>query len=96
MTPSDTPLIRVSATSSPFKVAGAIAHTLRDHSGVNVQSIGAGALNQSLKALVYARRYLEKDHLDLLVVPEFVPLMIEEKERTAVLLHVIACLAITS
>ncbi len=85
--------IRVAATSSPYKVAGAIANIVREKGNIDVQSIGTGAINQSIKAIVYARRYLDKDHLDLVVVPEMVTLQIDDKERTAILLHVSGCAA---
>ncbi len=87
----DIALIRVRTTSSPFKVAGAIAHTLREHGHTDVQSIGAAATSQSIKAIIYARRYLEQDHLDLTVIPELVTLTLKGKERSAVLLHLTAC-----
>ncbi len=81
-------LIRVSATSSPFKVAGAIAHSLRERSQVVVQAIGAAALNQAVKALVYARRYLNPDQIDFVVSPSFADLDIEGHTKTVVRLSV--------
>ncbi len=96
MTLSETPLIRVAATSSPFKVAGAIANMLREHSRVQVQAIGAGALNPSLKALIYARGYIAQDHLDLTIVPEMVNIPMQDHERTAMRFIVTACSATTT
>ncbi len=95
MNTSEEFLIRVAVASSPFKVAGAIAAQLRQHSTVTVQSIGAGALNQAIKAIIYARRYIAQDHLDLVVVPGFSMLVVEAQDCTAIRLLVIACPAPT-
>src|SRR5512140_292811 len=81
-------LIRVSGDSSPFKAAGAIAAILREKRHVAVQAIGAAALNQAMKAIIYARRYVEQDHLDLVFVPMFHDIELEGVVKTAVRLEV--------
>lgn len=88
MFPSDTTVLRVSGDSSPYKVAGAIAHILREFPQVTVQAIGAAALNQALKAIIYARRYLEPDGLDLRFCPSFVDIEIEGSVKTTMRLLV--------
>jgi stage V sporulation protein S len=75
--------VRVSGQSRPNSVAGAIAALLRLHGEVEVQAIGAVAVNQAAKAIAISRSYLTTDHLDLTCVPAFVKLELESEERTA-------------
>lgn len=77
-------IIKVSANSRTASVAGAIAGVMREFRYVEVQSIGAGAINQSIKAIVLARNYLINDGIDIVCVPEFVDINIEGKVRTAI------------
>ena len=65
-------------------VAGAIAGIIRTHRYAEVQAIGAGAVNQAVKALVLATGYLRGDGIEVACVPEFVDVEIEEKVRTAI------------
>jgi stage V sporulation protein S len=82
-------IIKVSARSRTSAVAGAIAGVFREHGRAEVQAIGAGAVNQSVKALVLAISYLkERDGVDVACVPEFVDVEIEDKVRTAIKLVV--------
>ncbi len=83
-------LIRVSGDSSPFKAAGAIAAIIRERRQVAVQAIGAAALNQAMKAIIYARRYVEQDQLDLIFIPSFQDIELEGAVKTAVRLEVLA------
>ncbi len=76
--------VRVSGQSKPNSVAGAIAALLRLHSEVEVQAIGAVAVNQAVKAIAIARSYLSVDQMDLFCVPAFVKLELESEERTAI------------
>lgn len=77
-------VIKVSARSRTAAVAGAIAGVMRDNSVAEVQAIGAGAVNQAIKATVIARRYLEEDGIDIIMTPSFVDVEIGEQERTAI------------
>ena len=81
-------LIKVSTTSPTAAVAGAIAGTIRDHGTAQIQVIGAGALNQAIKAVAIARSFLVEDELDLAVVPAFVMVEMEGKDCTALRLYV--------
>jgi stage V sporulation protein S len=81
-------MIKVSANSRTSAVAGAIAGVIREHKRADVQAIGAGAVNQAVKALVLATGYLRNDGIDICCVPEFVDVEIEDKVRTAVKLVV--------
>jgi stage V sporulation protein S len=77
-------MIKVSANSRTSAVAGAIAGVIREHKHADVQAIGAGAVNQAVKALVLATGYLKNDGIDIVCVPEFVDVEIEDKIRTAI------------
>jgi stage V sporulation protein S len=79
----DDHLIRVSANSRATAVAGAIAGMMRERNHAEVQAIGAGAVNQAVKALAIARSYLEQDQIDISFWPYFVDVEIEGSERTA-------------
>jgi stage V sporulation protein S len=81
-------LIKVSANSRTSAVAGAIAGVVREHKRAEVQAIGAGAVNQAVKALVLATGYLAGDGINVVCVPEFVDIEIDGKVRTAVRLVV--------
>ena len=77
-------VIKVSANSRTSAVAGAIAGVIREHKHAEVQAIGAGAVNQAVKALVLAIGYLKNDGINVSCVPEFVDVMIDDKMRTAI------------
>ncbi len=81
-------IIKVSGKSKTTAVAGAIAGVVREHRRAEVQAIGAGAVNQALKAVCIARGYLAEDGIDAVCVPGFVDVVIGEQERTAVRLVV--------
>ena len=76
--------VRVSGQSRPNSVAGAIAALLRIHGILEVQAIGAIAVNQAVKSIAIARSYISVDQLDLSCVPAFVKLELDNEERTAV------------
>ncbi len=77
-------LIKVSARSRSTAVAGAIAGVIREYRFAEVQAIGAGAVNQAVKALAIARGYLTRDAIDIVFVPFFTEVDIDGQERTAV------------
>ncbi len=81
-------MIKVSATSRTSAVAGAIAGIVREHHRAEVQAIGAGAVNQAVKALALATGYLRLDGINVSFVPEFADVTIEDKVRTAIKLVV--------
>ena len=77
-------IIKVSARSRSTAVAGAIAGVIRQYRQAEVQAIGAGAVNQAVKALAIARGYLERDEIDIVSTPYFTEVDIDGQERTAV------------
>jgi stage V sporulation protein S len=80
--------LKVSAKSNPNAVAGALAAALRERDSVELQAVGAGAINQAIKAVAIARSYLKSAQLDAFCTPSFVVVAIGESERTAISLLV--------
>lgn len=76
-------VIKVSSRSRSTSVAGAIAAVIREHRLAEVQAIGAGAVNQAVKALAICRGYLEQDEIDIVCTPMFTEVIIDGQERTA-------------
>ncbi len=81
-------ILKVSAKSNPNSVAGALAGVLREHSSAEMQAIGAGALNQAVKAVAIARGFVAPHGIDLICIPAFTDINIEGEERTAIKLIV--------
>lgn len=81
-------LLKVSSRSNPNAVAGAFAGVVREHGRVEVQVVGAGALNQAIKAVAIARSMLGTQGIDLVCVPAFAEIEIDGQPRTAMQLVV--------
>jgi stage V sporulation protein S len=81
-------ILKVSARSRSTAVAGAIAGTVRESGRAEAQAIGAGAVNQAVKAVAIARGYLALDGIDVICIPTFTEVEIEGQERTAMKLTV--------
>jgi stage V sporulation protein S len=81
-------VLKVSTRSRPSAVAGAIAGVIRDSGIAEVQSIGAGATNQAIKAVAIARSYLSEEGIDIVCTPSFIDVAIDDEERTAIKLVV--------
>lgn len=77
-------VLKVSAQSQPKSVAGALAAVLRDNNVVEVQSIGAGAVNVAVKSIAITRGFVAPNGIDLVVVPAFSEITIDGEERTAI------------
>jgi len=75
-------ILKVSSNSNPNKVAGAIAGALSKGPVVEIQAIGAGAVNQAVKAIVIANRFLGERGQSLYMVPGFVDVKVDGEERT--------------
>ena len=80
--------LRVSAKSKPNTVAGAVAGVIREQGIVELQTVGAGALNQAIKAIAIARGFLAPSGMDIVCVPSFSDILIDGAERTAIRLLV--------
>jgi len=81
-------ILKVSSKSNPSKVAGAIANVFREQGSVELQTIGAGSLNQAIKSICIARGFLAPSGQNLVVIPAFSDIMIEGEEKTAIKLVV--------
>lgn len=77
-------VLKVSTRSRPSAVAGAIAGVIRENGMAEVQSIGAGATNQAIKAVAIARSYLNEENIDIVCIPSFIDVAIDDEERTAI------------
>lgn len=76
--------LKVSSKSSPASVAGAIAGLIKDGSPVRMQSVGAGAVNQAVKAIAIARGFLAPIGIDITCKPNFAEIAIDNETRTAI------------
>jgi len=81
-------VLKVSSKSNPNSVAGALAGVLRQTGAVEVQVVGAGALNQAIKAIAIARGFVAPSNLDLVCIPTFADILIDGQGRTAIRLAV--------
>ena len=81
-------ILKVSSKSNPNSVAGALANVFREKGSVEIQAIGAGALNQAIKAIAIARGFVAPSGKNLVVVPAFSDILIDGAEKTAIKLIV--------
>ena len=77
------PVLKVSAASNPKSVAGALAAVIREQGSADMQAVGAGAVNQSMKAIAIARGYLAPAGINLVAIPSFAEIEIDGQEKTA-------------
>lgn len=77
-------VLKVSSSSEPKSVAGALAAVLREAGAAEVQAIGAGAVNQAIKAIAIARGFVAPNGIDLIAIPAFAEIKIDGEERTAI------------
>lgn len=77
-------VLRVAAQSSPKSVAGALTGILKEEGFVELQAVGAGAVNQAVKAIAIARGYIAPNGIDIVMIPAFVEINIDGEERTAI------------
>ena len=77
-------VLKVSTNSNPKMVAGAVAAVLRNGSNVEIQVIGAGAVNQAIKSIIIARGYVAPNGIDLIVIPAFEQIEVNNEVKTAV------------
>lgn len=76
--------LKVRSKSNPSSVAGALANVFREKNKVEMQAIGAGALNQAIKAVAIARGFVAPSGKDLICIPAFTDIVIDGEERTAI------------
>lgn len=83
-------VLKVSAKSNPASVAGALASMIRESGKAEMQAIGAGAINQAVKAIAIARGYVAPNGIDMVCIPAFVDIDIDGVEKTAIKFHVMS------
>lgn len=81
-------VLKISAKSNPNSIAGALAGVIRERGMAEMQAIGAGALNQAVKAVAIARGFVAPSGLELICIPAFTDIVIDGEERTAIKLIV--------
>ena len=77
-------VLRVSAQSKSRALAGCIAGVIREQSHAELQAIGAAAVNQTIKAVAIAREFLVLDGIDIVLIPAFTQVVIDEHEKSAI------------
>ncbi|MBE5821354.1 MAG: stage V sporulation protein S [Clostridiales bacterium] len=77
-------MLRISTKSNPNSIAGAIAGLIKEKGRAEMQAIGAGALNQAVKAVAIARGFVAPTGVDLVCVPAFAEVKVEGEERTGI------------
>ena len=77
-------VLKISSKSNPNSVAGAIAGLVKENERAEMQAIGAGALNQAIKAVAVARGFVAPTGVDLVCVPAFAEVQVEGEERTGI------------
>ena len=80
--------LKVGTKSNPNSVAGALANVFREKGSVEIQAIGAGALNQAIKAIAIARGFVAPTGVDLVCIPAFAEVQVEGEDRTGIKLIV--------
>ena len=81
-------ILKVSSKSNPNAVAGAIAGLITEDKKTELQAIGAGAINQTVKAIAIARGFVAPSGKDIICIPAFTDIVIDGEERTAIKLIV--------
>ena len=81
-------VLKISSKSNPNSVAGAIAGLVKESNKAEMQAIGAGALNQAIKAIAIARGFVAPSGVDLICIPAFTEVKIDDEERTGIKLCV--------
>lgn len=80
---------KVTSSTSPAKLAKAIANSIREGSdGIEIAAVGAGAVNQTVKAVAVARGYLVPCGTDIVIVPSFKDIQLNGEERTSIVMEV--------
>jgi stage V sporulation protein S len=77
-------VLKVSAHSNPKSVAGALAAVIREKGGAEIQAVGAGAVNQAIKAIAICRGFVAPNGINLITIPAFVEIIIDTETRTAI------------
>jgi stage V sporulation protein S len=85
---SEEQILRVSAGSNPQAVASAIAHSIYETRACKIRAVGAGAINQAVKAIAIARGYTAPRGLDLICIPGFTSIESHDGQISAIIFDV--------
>ena len=77
-------ILKISSKSNPNSVAGAITAIIKEYQKVELQTVGAGAINQAVKSIAIARGFLAPAGIDLICIPAFVEINIDGSTRTGI------------
>lgn len=83
-------ILRVSAGSNPQAVASAIAHAIYENRQCKIRAVGAGAVNQAVKAIAIARGYTAPRGLDLSCIPGFASIESHDGQISAIVFSIVA------
>ncbi len=81
-------VLKVSSTTRPNSIAGAIAGIIREEGKVQIQTIGAAALNQTIKGIAIARGYIAPTGNEIVCIPFFKDIEVNGETKTAIVLTV--------
>ena len=77
-------ILKVGSKSNPNSIAGALANVFRETGEVEIQAVGAGALNQAIKGIIIARGFVAPSGKNLYCIPSFAAITIDGEEKTAI------------
>ena len=83
-------VLRASASSNPQSLASAIAHSLYESKECRVRAVGAGAVNQAVKAIAIARGYVAVKAMDLTCIPGFASIESHDGKISAIVFAISA------
>ncbi|MCI8999665.1 MAG: stage V sporulation protein S [Clostridia bacterium] len=75
-------ILKISSKSNPNSIAGAIAGQIKENGKLELRAIGAGAINQAIKAIVIARGFLTPSGIEIVCIPAFTQVKFDGEERT--------------
>lgn len=75
---------KVSSRSNPNSLAGAIVAALKEVTSVEVSGVGAGAINQAVKAVAVGRSFVKPEGHELICIPSFEDINIDGEDRTGI------------
>ncbi|MEG1705743.1 MAG: stage V sporulation protein S [Clostridia bacterium] len=77
-------ILKISAKSSPNSIAGALAGLIKEEGKAEMQAIGAGAINQAVKAIAIARGFVAPSGIELVCMPAFTEIIIDNETKTGI------------
>ena len=81
--------IKVASKSEPKEVAGMVANLVKEEKNIEIQAIGAGAVNQAVKSVAVARGYVAPMGINLSCIPAFANVDVEGETRTGIKLVIV-------